>query len=222
MPQTMLATLALMMALMYSNDVSQRRIDFDRDNLSMEIEEMATSVTLETLARIRELPYDDGLKPLDQYKGPDGRLLPGLSDLTILSDLGLLSESNKRCKSVQGRDPRELDLWNLLKRLGGGGERPDAKRGYGNWTNNCPTMNDFNGARTMQVAYPIAGGEVVFNVDVEMTYVESTGGAMVPVSAPRLQKQVTVLIQDVWNDGARTGTFLPQPIRISRVFSLEV
>ncbi len=233
MPQTMLATLALVMALMYSNDVSQRRIDFDRNNLKMEVEEMATAVALETLARIRELPYDDGLKPLDQYKGLDGRLLGGVTEATILGDLSALSATNKRCKNVRGRDPKELEVWKLLKKTlalldddddeDDELERPDRKRGYGSWRDDCATMNDFNGARTMQIAYPLSSSEVVFDVDVEMTYVESSGGAMVPVALPQLQKQVTiVVIRRVGRRRADGRIPAHTPIRISRVFSLEV
>ncbi len=223
MPQTMLAALALVMALTYANDVTERRIDFDRDNLRMEVEEMGASVALEMLARIREMPYDDGLKPLEQYKGLDGRLLSGITDDTILGDLATLTASNKRCKNTRGRDPKDLDDWRAWNGDGGDDvERPDRKMGYGNWRDDCMTMNDFNGARTIQIAYPLSGGEVVFDVDIEMTYVVNLDGALVGVATPQLQKQVTVSVSDVWNDGARSGVFLPSPIRISRVFSLEV
>ncbi len=212
----MLATLALMMALMYSNDVSQRRIDFDRDNLSMEVEEMATAVALETLARIREMPYDGGLKPLEQYKGADGRLLAGLTDQSILSDLAPLVKGGKKCKEKKAKGGKE-------EKKGKGNAFGHGKKEAGDtWSSACATMNDFNGMETALVAYPLAGGEVDFGVEVDITYVESIGGAMVPVTAPKLQKQVTVEVTDVWSGGARTGVFLPTPIRISRVFSLEV
>jgi hypothetical protein len=191
MPQTMLAILALMIALTFSNDATKRRIDFDRSNIRLEYAELGASIALRTIEVVRERPFDANLNAIGWFV--DGEFMTHQSILSSVLT-GLMAKS---FPTSAGRGCQVFDA-----------SKPP-----------CLDMNAFNAVDPFAMPYVIGSDTLWFSVGIELGYVDGDGLAS---STPEMTKQVAVTVQDFWPDTGRKGVFIPTPIRLSRIVSLQM
>ena len=183
-----------------------------RNSIAREVEEMASSVALETMEVIRSRAFDHYEVQCEEY-GADSKECK-------------LDGSEKDIKEFTYRKNSEHFIENNLCYWSGIAWWSTGKYEQF-WRNACDDIDDFHKMQPAEIKLPMGDEDtsVEFYVEVEVEYVapmKNGSKEFVRKNERTPYKQITVKVRDKWGDGEENrGVYIREPITLSRVMAYD-